>query len=434
MTSDPKTRPSSLPWLLLCIAFIAFAFLYSVINPLNALPDEGANMQYVSFLATHSRLPIWSLTGDSEGGYETQHPPLSFFYASIPFRLASFLPLNIQWEVARWSFVALGLVMLILLNGLSKVLFPGKPLQQVVFAATVALMPLSLMTLAHVNPDGFGLVISCAGLWACVAIYESKVEPKMLPVVGGLVAGLAALTKLSVLPIAAAILIAQLLRKEPKPEKTRNTATIIVVAAVVSGWYYVRSLILYHSLFIHTKYANDTGIHLGHSAGYGLMALFTLRETYLSTWAQRGWFPYELDITYAVVIGVVILLSIVGLNRKQEVAADVTDADADTLASDKFRIRLCVGIVAALLLAQQLMFWFEDTQLNAGGRYLLIAMPAIAYIIVRGISSLGATPSKVILSLWVLVILSMNIVAANRIVNVLTPRYFPGWQMFQFAK
>ena len=71
------SQRGQLAWLLLGLFYLFFGFIYSVINPLGALPDERANMQYVAFISQNGRMPIWVPSGNGEGGYEAQHPPLS---------------------------------------------------------------------------------------------------------------------------------------------------------------------------------------------------------------------------------------------------------------------------------------------------------------------------------------------------------------------
>src|SRR5688572_10028237 len=97
-----------LAWALLGVVYLMLGFLYSVIQPPTALPDEAAHMQYVRFLAEERRFPLWSPSGASEAGYETQHPPLAYSLQAVPYAAASALPENMRWHVVRWFMVAFG--------------------------------------------------------------------------------------------------------------------------------------------------------------------------------------------------------------------------------------------------------------------------------------------------------------------------------------
>ena len=89
MLSQTPTDRWKLAWLLLGVFYLLFGLLYSVIQPPTALPDEGANMQYVQFLGTQGHLPVWEPSGQGAGGYETQHPPLAYTLQSLVWRAAA---------------------------------------------------------------------------------------------------------------------------------------------------------------------------------------------------------------------------------------------------------------------------------------------------------------------------------------------------------
>ena len=154
MPSQAPTDRWKIAWLLLAVFYLFFGFLYSVIQPPTALPDEGANMQYVQFLGTQGRLPVWQPSGQGAGGYETQHPPLAYTLQAVVWRAAGGLPDNLRWHVVRWFMVALGLCLLPITARLGRHLFPDSALTRFTLAATIQLLPLSLLYLCHANPDG----------------------------------------------------------------------------------------------------------------------------------------------------------------------------------------------------------------------------------------------------------------------------------------
>jgi hypothetical protein len=411
--------------LLLVLTYLLLGFLYSVIQPLGAVPDEAANMHYVQWLTVHHSLPPWVPTGENpHGGYESQHPPLAFALDSIPYALTRGLPENWRWQIVRWFMLVLGLGLSVPALRLGRLLFPTDPLPQLAYAATVLILPLTLLYLCHANPDGIGLILSMVGLWlAWQILLVDKSEDRKLPILSGLVAAGAALTKLSAMPIGIVLVAAQWLRPgQTRPERMRRCGMILGLWLVGAGWWYLRNLALYGRPFIHTAVANmGPGLTLAGRIGMGQILWFTLSETFLSFWAQRGWFPDAWSGILYGLIGLLILAAILGWVRGR-----------NPIGLPRIFIGLCLFLPLSLFLGQQWAFWRVDMELNAGGRYLLIALPAIAVLLIAGVTRLGPRASGIILPLWIILLVILNIASAYHIEGILTPHYFPGWRMFEF--
>lgn len=422
-TQTPSDR-WKLAWLLLAVFYLVFGFLYSVIQPPTALPDERANMVYVQFLSAHHRLPILLPSGQGEAGYEMQHPPLAYGLQALVWGAFAGVPEIWRWYAVRWFMVCLGLCLLPLTARLGKQLFPDSPLARLTFAATIQLLPLTLLYFCHANPDGLGLLLSALSLLLAVQIYGDAAEPRRLPWIAGVAAALAALTKLSVLPAALVLAAAQLLRpNQTTQERFTHTAIILGVGLAGSAWWYGRNLILYHQAFIHLYPAGDmgTGLDLAARVGYGSTAQMTLTNTFLSLWAQRGWFPPSLEPFLDGGVILMVLLALAGFLFARQ-------APGPSL----FVRWVCFLWLLFVFLGQQIAFWTVDVELNAGGRYLLAALPAIAALLVMGVARFGSRVTRVVFPLWILLILVMNIASAYNIATVLVPHYFPGWRMFEF--
>ena len=425
MLSQTPTDRWKLAWLLLGVFYLFFGFLYSVIQPPTALPDEGANMQYVQFLGTQGHLPIWEPSGQGAGGYETQHPPLAYTLQALVWHGAAALPDPIRWYIVRWFMVLFGLCLLPITARLGRRLFPDSPLPRFTLAATVQLMPLSLLYLCHANPDGIGLILSALGLLLAVQIYADPAESPRLPYLAGVVAALAALTKLSVLPVAAVLLAAQAARPGETPRaRGRRAAVILGLTLAGSGWWYIRNRLLYGKFFVHTAGRLGTGLDLGARSGYVYAAKLTLTETFFSTWAQRGWFPDVLEPLLNAGVVLMVLLALAGFLLRR--------APAEEGGPPPFILRLCFIWALFVFLSQQIAFWTVDVELNAGGRYMLAVLPAIAVLLVSGVARFGPRVTRAVFPAWLLLLLVMNVASAYNIVNVLVPHYFPGWKMFEF--
>lgn len=417
-----------LAWLLLAAAYLLFGLLYSVIQPPTALPDEGANMQYVRFLSDAHRLPRWEPSGAGPGGYEAQHPPLAYGLQALVWGAGGALPENIRWHVVRWSMVLLGLLLLPITARLGRRLFSRDPLARLTLAATVQVMPLSLLYLCHANPDGVGLIVSALGLGLAARVSMDADEPAWLPWAAGAVAGLAALTKLSVAPVGLVLLAAQWLRPgQAAPDRFRRCGALLAAWLLLGGWWYARDWALYGQPFIHTAGRLGTGLGLGARMGLGPTARFTLSETFLSAWAQRGWFPAPLEPAFDALLVLMPLLALAGFVRRRAPAASRPAQGGPP----RFILGICLGLLLFVFVSQQIAFWAVDVELNAGGRYLLAALPATAVLLVAGVSRLGPRAAAGVFSAWLL-LLGMNVAAAYNIASVLTPHYFPGWHMFEF--
>ncbi|MES2465550.1 MAG: glycosyltransferase 87 family protein [Armatimonadota bacterium] len=437
MTSRPDAAKTGndrwrLASLLLVVTYLMLGFIYSVIQPPTAPPDETANMQYVQFLIKERRLPVWKEIGGGEGGYEAQHPPLSYLLEAIPYTASASSSESYRWLTTRLTVLVFGLALFVILPPLGRRLFPDDPLAAFTLTATVVLMPHSLMYLTFANPDGFCLLIAAASLVTAVRIYADQQEHPSLPWLAGALSAAASIVKLTVAPVLVLLLAAQWLRHgQNSAERWRKMAVIIGVWAVGGAWWYVRNLALYGTPFIHTKATMGAGVdYLSQNGVFRVGAVGAL-ETYMSIWAQRGWFPAGTgEIILYSFITVFVVLAVVGfvLNRRPR-----QDDSQPRNPALRFAVIASTSILLFTLVSQQVAYWFVDAGWNAGGRYILTSLPEIAVLLVLGLQSLKPTIlSRVALGGWIALLVTMNLISANTIISDLVPRDYPGWRMFEF--
>ena len=438
MTSRPS-RPDSPPtgsdrWklagFLLIVAYLMLGFIYSVIQPPTAPPDETANMRYIGFLVTEHRLPHWEERGGGEGGYEAQHPPLSYLVESVPYTVASGASESYRWLATRLTVLACGLLLFVIVPPLGRRLFPGDPLSQFTLTATIVLMPHSLMYLTFANPDGFCLIIAAAALATAVRIYGDANEHPALPWLAGLLSAVASVVKLTVAPVLVLLLAAQWLRPGQKTsDRWRKLGIIAGLWAVGGAWWYVRNLVLYGSPFIHTKATMGPATdYLDRNSLFHTLAV-GITDTYLSIWAQLGWFPNGGAGNFLyVLISLFVVLAIAGFVLRKR-SAEAAQPLAPAL---RFAVVASVAILLFTLLGQQMAYLFVDAGWQAGGRYLLTALPELAVLLVLGLRSLTPTFARIAQSGWITLLLVLNLLSANTIISDLVPRDFPGWRMFEF--
>lgn len=432
-------QPTRVTWVILLIGYLLTGLLFSIIQPLGRAPDEPAHMQYVAYLSEQKKFPIWQEHGGGEAGYESQQPPLFYLYSASVYNLTSSLSENWRWHINRWAMLLVGCALFAVCYCFFESLFGRKNQKHIFIAtATVMLMPLTILYTSHVNPDGFTLLWVALGLFLA---WRSSVKPPTLCdlILLGVVCGFAALSKLSGAPILLIALITQLWHiKSPSTSSSAPTALhpwlrilIITLSFLATcGWWYIRSILLYGSAFIHTAGKLGTGTDMAERKGIIKTALFTWSETFLSTWIQRGWLPVGFwSLLFYSIIIVIVLFAVFGLQkaRTTRTLTSTEAADAQWLA-----IKLSCLLVVLVFLGHQWAFWTVDVEFNAGGRYILVAMPAIAALLTLGLSPFPVRWRQALLGIWLCALPIMSIVSAWNIDTVLNPRYAPDWEIFQF--
>lgn len=401
--------------------YLALAGLFAWIQPPLALPDEGAHLQYVRFLATEHRLPRWD-PGAPEAGYESQHPPLAYLL-HVP---AAALGGGVY--LLRAMAILVGLAWILLALRLTRaVAGDGAPARWA--TAGLAWLPLTLLYGCHPNPD---LVVGLAatgvlGLaWSHLRHGPNARRAAAL----GACAGAALLTKLSgaavLAPIAAALLLGAR-RGHDRAGLRRDALIAAGMCALVAGPWFVRNQLRYGQpvLKAPVHYGSALDNALAGRIGFGQLAAMTAGRTYLSSWCQPDWLPGwrgadnpPRGIPVAPIVAFYSLLSGLLLAGLAGLRRGIDPAVGDFLA-------LGGWLLAAVLVGQQLAFWTQDVEFNMGGRYVLAAMVPIQTAITSGLARLHPRLPAV----WLGLLLVMNAVAAVTIVTVLNPWYQPGWSL-----
>ena len=204
----------------------------------------------------------------------------------------------------------------------------------------------------------------------------------------------------------------------------------VVVFAVTCGWWFARNVFYYGTAFIHTSGMMGTGAEAAAKFGFWTFAKLTWRETYLSSWVQRGWFPvgFWTGLLYGIII-LMTVAAVVGLVRGKLKASSGLGDDAERVALNYSGLLL--GLV---FLGQQWAFWTVDVEFNAGGRYILVGMVGLSLLLIAGVRKLLQRWSLPVLWGWVVSLLLMNQVSIWCIWTILNPRYAPNWEIFHFPR
>jgi hypothetical protein len=437
--SQPQSpgRATAWAWWLLLGLYLVFAVTFSLVQPLGGPLDETAHLRYVKFLAQEHRLPVWNNVDGGEAGFEDQHPPLFYGVMAGCYALVSPLEERWRWYVLRWVQVLVGLVALgVAWRFFREALPPGSRL--VGYAtASVALLPAFLFYASHVNPD---LWVMLWTTWALLLALRLYLRPGDLRLALwlGLACGLGTLTKLSAAPaLVLALLVEVWSARQGGAAAWRTSARTVAVTLgvwlVLCGWWFVRNELV-SGVLVPISTLQNIGTGLGQAAilGFRHMIALTAVATYLSTpipmeWPPSGAWAFGAYLAVTAVAAVAVIGLLRG-GRRPELAPEQEQADR--------RLRVAVNLsglmIALVLAAQQWSYWTQDVAKNMGGRYMLAVVPALALVLVFGLSRRGRF-GRGLLPAYLGVLLAINVASAWNIVNVLTPLYQPGWHMFQEA-
>lgn len=482
-------------WIVLFVIYLLLAFVFSIIQPLGRTPDEAAHVQYVKFLAEQRRLPFFEPQGGGEGGYEAQHPPLYYAVMAIVYAAAQPFAERWRWHILRWATIALvGIPMYFISRHFFLQLYPQQSVLAFWGTATVMLMPLTLLYSAYVNPDGMAMLWASGALSIAVQLLPHSRgggaharfsrEPQQNPrtahscpqqkaacsascpsngasaaaksylakqaLVLGLLSGAALLTKLSAAPVLIVALAAYVWRDKTGHLRCHIFPALLTafIALLIGGWWYARNAYFYGTPFIHTEGKMGSGLQFGFWAGFDRAAWLTIRETYLSSWIQRGWIPpgaWSL-VLYGLIM-LMTLLAALGLikaawrrasrraeNKSVSNIDPKTEEEGEAALSSRLRraLNLAGLLLVLIVLGHQWAYWTMDVEFNAGGRYVLVAMLAVALLLVEGARQALGRYALFFLGLWIIALLTMNQISIWHIWTILNPRYAPGWQLFHF--
>ncbi len=273
-----ETLPRSLKLVLL--AFILLAGTVSVINPLFESTDEIRHYRYIRHLITQHTLPI---QGAEDVRSQSHHPPLYYTLSALfsawvpcPHTATYKQPPNPfwgyrNWEVGvdnklqylhsaderfpfrhgylaamipRWVNVLLGAFTVWLTWALAMRLFPATPEIALGAAAIVAFNPQFIYLSAAMNNDILAAAMGTAVILLSVTLLQDGLTSRAVTRLG-IVYGLALLTKLHLAVLLAGIVLAIWKAHGSWREKLRALGTLLSLAGLLAGWWFVRNWQLY---------------------------------------------------------------------------------------------------------------------------------------------------------------------------------------------
>ena len=258
-------------------------------------PDEAAHVNYARTL----NLGHFPTAGEArrdpkQQSYEWHQPPLYYAVAALFLRFG--------YRAARLASLICGLFTLALIVAAARLIWPGRGDIAAAALAFAAALPGNIAISSAVNNDAM-LEMWFSAVLLCCILGTSGGFSAPLALATGLCLGAALLTKatgLVLLPIIAAAIVIAWYRRRAMREVLLALAGVAGAAVLISGWWFVRSMILYHELlplrafnamFGGTVQARDVaagklpGLGVDSWSGY---AWLVCRWSFQSFWAVYG--------------------------------------------------------------------------------------------------------------------------------------------------
>jgi hypothetical protein len=183
---------------------------------------------------------------DRDDVWVANHPPLAHAVAAPLVWLGG--ELGPAWaapmalRVVSSALMALGVLAGV---AVADALAPGRPSRSVLVAAVVGLTPMVVSVAALGQTDGAGFVVGTALLAVTLRLVRAGATPQRLGCLVAL-AVVAALTRVSLLPLIGLAALAWLVTERRRPSVAVLGAVLVALTpAVTAGWFYARNLDLY---------------------------------------------------------------------------------------------------------------------------------------------------------------------------------------------
>lgn len=406
---------------LLLFLFLAMGFIYMAFIPPFEGPDEPQHFAYVTWVARTNSLPPAGEAADNAGiEHEASQHPLYYVVASLPVRLVDLddppivyrpnphfigplardypdndnraihyegdgQPLAGGWlafYMARGVTLLFGTLLLIAVYGLARQIWPGdRPAayQSMLLAAAI---PQVLFLSAVVSNDVPVATLGACTLWALARLLRRGYSAPRAVLLGVLF-GLAVLTKASALALAAPLAVGLLwLQRRTGQSWVRFVqmgALVGGAALLVSGWWFVRSWLLFGSPFGLETHAATTWA-IGDPADVEL-AWRRWWEVFRSFWLWFGWGTVRAVDSFYLIMALAALAAVAGMMRGLWQTARAAQGRRATPGQGA--IILTVAAVAVAAVALTLELWMREV-IAPFGRLLYPALGAVVVLLFTG--------------------------------------------------
>lgn len=392
MLGAPRT------WLaMVLVGYVALATGYAVGTPPFNTPDEPAHYNYIAHVASTGQLPVlqvgdWDLPAlerlkasrfPPESSveairYESHQPPLYYLLMVPVYRATDGMARDDRVVVLRLASVVFGSLVVLAVYRAGALAFPSMGWLPPMAAGIAAFIPMHTANTATVNNDTLAELLASVTLLTLLTGLRRGFGDRHALILGALF-GLLLLTKVTTYAFVPLGLGIMALSSDGWRTAGRRVGIAILVAGLVSAWWFVRNMLVYgpedpiaarrHDLvvFDQPRWAQP----LPEAAGAFLTTLFH------SFWGQFGWMGIPLDERTYVVLAMWTVLPIAGLTL-----ALVHMAGGE--ASKRSELVALAVLAAATAAVFAEVVYYNLTFIQPQGRYLFPAILSIAILMALG--------------------------------------------------
>jgi 4-amino-4-deoxy-L-arabinose transferase-like glycosyltransferase len=262
------------------IPFFVIIIIMLVVNVHNIITypytrsgfDWGGHVEYIRYMASNWQTPI------ATEGWEMFQPPFYYFLSAIVYRLfggeASELgALKAVQIMGMLSGVANALFAWLILRKL----FKKNYLIQLLGFSSVAFLPMCLYMNPLISNEVFSASIISLAIYLLVRYgFEDQIKLHYA-IILGIVIGLALLSKYTsvfiFLTVATVMAIRILLNPSKRRRELLMLGIFLIIVFALSGWVYIRNLIIFHDPFI-GNWDKASGFHYEQHHGYRTLGFY----------------------------------------------------------------------------------------------------------------------------------------------------------------
>ncbi len=434
------------PLIVLLALYLVLSLAFSFVNPPFEAPDEWHHYRFVRDLIETRQLPVQSLGAPKS---EAHQPPLYYALGALltlwvddsdaPPKLNRYwgyraervgtdnkrlyLHTGAEGVPCRDRCLAVRLLRLFstFLGALTAYVvwqvlsefFPGLPAYVFGASALAVLNPMFLYLSSAINNDNLVVVWGALALWLSLRVIRRGINIRE-SLLAGLIAGLASLTKVSGLLLIPLLGLAYGLtgwfRREWK-QALWGMTLIVVIAALLSGWWFVRNLVLYGELTGVQLMLKIWGQRLPDEDILHIIGEFPYLWT--SFWGRFGYGQIPLSDFIYDGLGLFAALAAIGLARLAVRPPRWFDRET------RFCMFILVVAIGLFLIAT--FNYMRICPMAAMGRFLFPALAALGGLLFLGLAQY--LPQHWVPLLAVGVTAFMAVLAAIALVNYVAPAY-----------
>jgi 4-amino-4-deoxy-L-arabinose transferase-like glycosyltransferase len=399
----------------LAVATFALSALYSTLTPLWESPDEPIHFDFVKHVADRRRLPSLYDEGAILG--QTLQPPLYYVLAALPIlsidtsdigRVREMNPyffgigisdepnyaIHSELEAFPWRGTALAVHMARIVSALCGaltvlatyrigcLLWPAGGGPAAGAAAIVGLTPGMIKVNSYVTNDSLAVALTAWTIWAVLRLAREGISTRRA-LGAGILLGLSLLSKqtaLFLIPVLALVLLNEARARRSLVPPLKAVAGIGLPVTVLTGWWYLRNVLLYDDpwgadiYFLHAGHADLPPLTLRWVAEQ----IVDLHERY---WGRFGWGTISMHPAIYWVLAAAIVTALAAW----AVALIRRESSSDRPAGYDLRVLVWLGI---LLVANGVWFMGFASQMGLVGlqsRYLYSTFPCAAALLAGGL-------------------------------------------------